>query len=475
MRDVLEVNVKELVPEDYKKVIDNSYDEIFVVDNKGIVLYVNEACERNYGLKPSEIIGKTVHYLEAQGYYHPVITPVVFREKKRVTFEQETIMGIRLAVTANPVLNEQGELELVVLNSRDISNIAGLKYDLEETMQLVKQYKTEVEELRKKELTREEVIARSVQMKGCLELAQKVASVDSTVLILGESGTGKNVMAKHIHKMSKRKEGPFININCAAIPDHLLESELFGYTGGAFTGADREGKMGLFELANGGTLFLDEISEIPLRLQAKLLGAIQESTFMPVGGRKEKKVDIRIIAATNRDLAQFVKKGEFREDLYYRLNVIELDIPPLRERKEDIIPLLHYFLDKFDHKYKVLHRFSPDVIDMLINYTWPGNVREVEHLVERLVVTTGEGKISLRDLPKNIYQKEKEEESISVSDDRGIKEVEKELIINAFKETGSSYKVANMLNISQSKANRLIRKYISKDEYDQIKKKLKDS
>ncbi|MDP4160576.1 MAG: sigma 54-interacting transcriptional regulator, partial [Bacillota bacterium] len=224
----------ELSQAQFKAILENSFDEIFVINNKGIVLYVNEACERHYGLKPSEVIGKTVHYLVAQGYYTPALAPIVFREKKRITLEQETRFGKKLVVTATPVLDEQGEIDFVVMNSRDKTQIELLKQDLEKTKKLVEQYKTEVDELKQKQTTFFEGFHFcSEKMKYCMEMAQRVAPVDTTVLITGQSGTGKNVLAKEIHKLSKRKVGPFISINCAAIPEQLLESELFGYRRGA--------------------------------------------------------------------------------------------------------------------------------------------------------------------------------------------------------------------------------------------------
>lgn len=250
-------SVDNLSWDDLKKILDNSFDEIFVVNGKGIVIYVNEACERHYGLKPSEVIGKTVYYLVSEGYYSPALAPVVFHEKKTVTLEQITHLGKKLVVTATPVLNNKGEIEFVVMNSRDITHIEELKHGLEETKRLVEKYKQEVKELKQKELNFDGYIARSKKMRACLEIAQRVAPVDSTVLILGESGTGKNILAKYVHNMSTRKAGPFMSINCAAIPEQLLESELFGYCRGAFTGAEKSGKVGLVELAHGGTLFLE--------------------------------------------------------------------------------------------------------------------------------------------------------------------------------------------------------------------------
>lgn len=454
--------------DDLKKILDNSFDEIFVVDGKGMVVYVNEACERHYGLKPSDVIGKTVHYLVNEGYYSPALAPVVFREKKTVTLEQVTNFGKKLVVTAVPILNNQGEIEFVVMNSRDITHIEQLKHDLDETRKLVEKYKQEVHELRQKEISFDGYIAHSKKMRACLQIAQRVAAVDSTVLILGESGTGKNVLAKFIHNHSTRKDGPFMSINCAAIPEQLLESELFGYCRGAFTGAEKSGKVGLVELADGGTLFLDEIGEVPLKLQAKLLELVQDNSFLPVGGKEHKKVNIRILAATNRNLLKLVEEKSFREDLYYRLNVIEIALPPLRERTEDIIPLLCYFLDRYNAKYKVSHQFSQKCLDMLVRYSWPGNVREVEHLVERLVVTVPETKILPEHLPENIRAMQDSQPGgqslppITFTDGVSIKEKEKELIIQLYRQLGSSYKVAAALNISQSKATRVIRKHLNR-------------
>ncbi|MFZ5643757.1 MAG: sigma-54 interaction domain-containing protein [Bacillota bacterium] len=446
-----------------RKIIDNSYDEIYVTDKNGIVIYVNSACERHYGLKPADVIGKSAAQLSDEGYWNPSLTPFILRDKKRVTLEQVTNIGRKLVVTATPVFDEKGEIELVVQNCRDITQIEEIKKNLEQTSQLVLKYKQEIQELRKSQLSTDNIVCHSKHMKEVLELAQKVAAVDSNIFILGESGTGKGVMARHIHKMSKRKDGPFITINCAAIPDELLESELFGYDPGAFTGADKNGKIGLVELANGGTLFLDEIAEMPVRLQAKILHVIQEHQYTSLGGREVKKMDCRIIAATNRNLEKSVKDGSFREDLYYRLKVIELEIPPLRERIEDIIPLIYMFLNKFDKKYKTVHQFSQESLDMLVQHPWPGNVRELEHIVERLVITVEDDMIKPEHLPGSFHKNMDEQFDIPfiglVPLDLAFELIEKKLISKAYKQLGSSYKVAKALNISQSRASRLIRRY----------------
>lgn len=461
----------------FKKILDNSYDEIFVVNSKGIVVYVNEACHRNYGLKPSEVIGKTVYHLVNEGYYNPALAPLVFKEKKTITLEQNTRFGKKLVVTATPVFNDNNEIELIVMNSRDITQIEKLKQALEETKDLVNLYKSEIIELRQQQIYSYEGFSfRSKKMKVCVEIARRVAPMETTLLILGQSGTGKNIIAKEVHRLSQRKNGPFIIINCAAIPEQLFESELFGYRSGAFTGAERFGKVGLVELANKGTLFLDEIGEIPLSIQAKLLELIQEHSFIPVGGKEHKTVDIRILAATNCNLPRLVEEGKFRGDLYYRLNVIEIEIPPLKERTEDIIPLLYFFLNKFDTKYETSHQFDQACLDILKNYSWPGNIREVEHLVERLVITTNDGKIIPEQLPKQIlspnvvdtkmqydvpFNKLLAEQEEFNTQNYSLKENEKDLIIKLYRELKSSYKVANLLKISQSKVSRTVRKFLA--------------
>ncbi|HHW41699.1 MAG TPA: sigma 54-interacting transcriptional regulator [Syntrophomonadaceae bacterium] len=455
-----------------KKILDNSYDEIFVLDGNGRVIYVNNACERHYGMKVSEVIGKTITELIGLGYWHPPVTPIVHREKRRVTIEQTTYLGKKLITTVTPVFDEKGEIELTVHNARDLTQLEAVKYELEMTRHSLVNY-------RKKSKTDNpkrafgEIICHSKKMKELVEFAEQIACVDSTVLILGESGTGKGLFARHIHKNSRRKDGPFLALNCAAIPEDLLESELFGYSNGAFTGAERGGKKGLIELANGGTLFLDEIAELSPRLQAKILQVIQERQFIPVGGTEVKKADVRIISATNQDLPDMVEKGSFRKDLYYRLNVIEINIPPLRERPEDIIPLVYFYIEKFNKKYNVCRDVSKECLETLCRYSWPGNVRELENLIERLVVSVRDNEIKTEHLPKLFQQEFKTERRTgnltvdnntfsfppNVPFDVIMREVEKELITRAYREYGSSRKVAKALKISQTKASRLIRKY----------------
>jgi len=455
-------SMKELNRE-LEAIFNSSYDEIYVTDGEGKTLKVNKACERFYGLKAEDIVGKNVSELEKQGLFSPAITPLVLKEKKRITSVQTTKSGQKLVVTANPVFDENGNIIRVVINSRDITELNNLRQRLEDTEKLMETYQQEITKLRKERLQSAEIVYQSTAMKHVVELVEKVAGVDSTVLIQGESGVGKGVIASKIHKLSKRKDGPFITINCGAIPDNLLESELFGYEGGAFTGAKKEGKKGLIELANGGTIFFDEISELPLNLQVKLLYVIQEKKLIRVGSSSYINVDIRIIAATNRDLQQLVKEKKFREDLFYRLNVVPIIIPPLKHRKEDIPILLDYYLKFFSEKYGLQKKLTPDAIEILCSYNWPGNVRELENLIERLIVTIEAFEILPVHLPEYIFHHDKDAENVFVLEicplKKATEEVERQLIKKAFARYKNTYRMAEILGVNQSTVVRKMHQY----------------
>jgi two-component system response regulator AtoC len=291
------------------------------------------------------------------------------------------------------------------------------------------------------------IIGESEEMKKVFSLIEKVAGSNSTVLILGESGTGKELIATTIHYQSKRKDKPLIKVNCAAMPEGLIESELFGHEKGAFTGAIKR-RPGRFELASGGTIFLDEVGDLPLSTQAKLLRVIQERQFERVGGTETLNVDVRIIAATNKNLEEEVKKGNFREDLYYRLNVIPITLPPLRQRKEDIPYLVDFFLNKCTNKLSRNIRFSGDAMNALLRYDYPGNVRELENIVERCVTLATTDIIQRDDLPSFIFEKSDGKRQISLSDVAA--EAEKEHIIRILKTTkGNKTRASEILGISR--------------------------
>lgn len=445
----------------YKKILDSSHDEIFVTDGNGIVLYCNNAFEKHYGMKCSEIIGKSVWHLIDNGFCSESPIPIVIEKKKQITLDQETKTGRSLVLTATPVFNDLGEIEMIVENCRNIVEIENIKYKLEKTKKQMEMYRSEVEQLRNID---NNIIYYSKGLEAIFETINRISQMDPNILILGESGTGKSTIASYIHKNSSRKDGPFITINCATISPNLLESELFGYTPGAFTGAKKEGKIGLVELANGGTLFLDEVGEIPLELQAKFLELIQERRFTPVGALKPKSIDVRIISASNQNLEELVKNKKFREDLFYRLKVIDLYVPPLRKRTEDIKNLISYFLNKFNVKYNLSREFTSESISILCSYSWPGNIRELQHIVEQLVITTANRFIVPKNIPLYIKQNvenDSDEDSMNMLSLKDvIEKAEKNYIVKAYNKYGSSYKIAEALGISQSTANRLIRKYI---------------
>lgn len=390
--------------EELQTVIEASFDEIFITDGEGRVVAVNAACERFYGIPARELTGKHVTDLEDQRLFTPSSTAEVMRTRQRITVVQETRTGRRLVVTSFPVFGADGALRRVVSVARDVTEVGRLMAQLSETEALADHYRTELQQLHAGAKRSEgEPVYASRAMQEVLSLVRRVAPVDAAVLISGESGVGKGHIAGLFHKWSPRARGPFMTIDCGALPESLIESELFGYEGGAFTGANRDGRRGLIESAHGGTLFLDEVGELPLGLQTKLLRFLQEKTVTRVGGRQARPVDVRVVAATNRDLRTMVGQGRFREDLFWRLNVVPIEIPPLRERPEDVPALLEHFREEAAVKFRRDVAISPEVQRLLCRYMWPGNVRELENLVVRLVVTAVETTIRPGDLPSELW------------------------------------------------------------------------
>ena len=335
-----------------KSILNSMHDGIYITDKEGYTIFVNDAYLRISGLKRKQLIGKHMVDLIMLGYFDDSASLKVLMENRPVSIIDNFRDGKRCLVTSSPVYDSEGSLLLVITNLRYMTELHDLEAKLEMTEELNSKYSCEINELRKENINRDNIIGNSKSMKLVYETIERISEVDTTVLILGETGVGKEVIAKEIHKRSLRKNGPFIKVNCASIPDTLFESELFGYEKGAFTGAMSNGKPGLFELADQGTILLDEIGEVSLAAQTKLLRVLQEKQIMRLGGTLPKNIDVRIIAATNKDLKALVEEGKFREDLYYRLNVVPLTIPPLRERNEDIVFLAFHFLEEFNLKYK---------------------------------------------------------------------------------------------------------------------------
>ncbi|MGE6716870.1 sigma-54 interaction domain-containing protein [Peribacillus frigoritolerans] len=442
-------------------IIENSYDGIYITDQDGITLYTNSAIERITGIPKEYYIGKSVDQLIKRGILNASVTHKVVKLRRTVSVVQDNFAGKETLITGSPVFNAEGEIEQVVTNIRDLSDLNELMHELTKANELNNQYKQEIEKLRKI-TSKEGVVFVSDKMKMIYEIAERISDIDATVLILGETGVGKDVLARNIYNRSIRsKKGDFIKINCGAIPADLLESELFGYEGGAFTGANQKGKPGMFELAESGILFLDEVGELPLQLQVKLLRALQEREIQRIGGTKPKKIDVRIIAATNRNLSEMVKSGDFREDLFYRLNVIPITIPPLRERREDILALTDLFLTKANEQYKFSKEIDSRLKEYFYQHDWPGNVRELINIVERLVVLTDNRILSINDLPEE-YQPENRNQpnlNATLTLKEAVERAEKEILTKAAQTYQTTYEIAEALDSSQATIVRKLKKY----------------
>ncbi|HAK46055.1 MAG TPA: histidine kinase [Spirochaeta sp.] len=433
--------------------IDNMYDEVLVYDNNYKIVYINQACSRHYSCPPDAMIGKSFFDFVDDHWWAPSILPVVYEKKKGFAIKQGTRTNCELLTIAVPLFDDNNEIKYVVMNVRD---------KLKDIELYNPHYIFHSEINEKIDIP----IAESEDMKHVLKLINKMGNLETTCIFTGESGTGKTLIAKYMHSIGSRSNKPFVNINCACIPEELIESELFGYTKGAFSGASATGKKGLIEAADSGTLFLDEISELSFSAQAKLLNVIQDKEYLPIGAIKPVTVDVRIILATNKNLQNMVKSGTFREDLYYRINIIDIYISPLRKRRTDIKPLLDYFIKFFNDKYGTNKKLTDKVIEILINYNWKGNVRELKHLIERITVTIDSEIIDQTLLPKNVF--EIEDDYISNPDSNvgetdytsAMEKYEATFVRRIYDQCSSSRKLAEQLGVSQTKANNLIKKYI---------------
>lgn len=457
-----DVEYHKWLKEELDAIFETSVDGIFITDGAGTVMSLNKAGERIDDVKSTEVVGKNMRDLVAEGLYSESVSLKVLETKTPISILQRTKNGKEIMATGTPIMKD-GKVHRVVVNSRDITELNSLKTALQNVQNKTKKYESELSLLRKAQIMDNNIIAHSRQMKNIFDLAQRIAAVDSTILILGESGVGKEVVSKFIHRNSTRNDGPFMKIDCSGIPENLLESELFGYEKGAFTGASIQGKIGLIEMANEGTLFLDEVGEIPLNLQAKLLRMLQDREIMRIGGTKPLPVNTRVIAATHRNLEEMVHLKQFRGDLFYRLNVVPMLIPPLRERKEDIRPLISYFLDKFNKKFGYQKTIDSDVWRYLLDYSWQGNVRELENMVERLVVTTSDEAITMADLPRNIINGFPNDEGMFMIEQGSFNHhmdgFEKKLLEITLKKAVSTQDMADMLHIDVSTIRRKLRKH----------------
>jgi PAS domain S-box-containing protein len=415
-------------------IFDSSCDGLYVTDGKANTIRVNSAYEQMTGLNREDLIGRNMRDLVSDKVFDYSVTLEVLEKRAQVTIMQNIKGGKHVLVTGSPIFDGEGNISLVLTNVRDITALNEVTRQLEESRRLTARYYQSLLEHEKFEHALQGMVVRSAAMRQTVQKAVKVAGVDASVLLSGESGVGKSMLAHIVHLVGPRKECPFIRISCGAIPESLMESELFGYVKGAFTGASKEGKLGLIEAAHTGTAFLDEVGELTLAMQVKLLQVIEDKTFTRVGGTQQVSVDVRIIAATNRDLMALVKKGQFREDLFYRLNVIPIHIPPLRERRDDVTALALNVLEKLNRKTGFGKRLEPEVLDRLLEYEYPGNVRELINIVERTIIMSDANLISAADLPAELKETASRprdflEEGVSLR--AALGEVEKRMIVEA--------------------------------------------
>ncbi len=469
LRQRLSDDVKELTA-DLEAIVDSVYDEILVVDSRGTVVRVSMRSMLNlWGISPKQVIGMNILELEKKGWFKPSVTRKVLDEKKKVSVIQKNRFGRTILAVGNPVFNRNKKIERIVIASRDITEVSELENELKRAQQQTERYKQEIQDLQKFQLASEKrVVFRSERMRELMERVERIAKVESTVTVYGESGVGKELIVNAIHHYSNRADQPFVKINCSSLPSSLLESELFGYEKGAFTGALRQGKKGYFELADKGTLFLDEVAEIPLELQAKLLRAIQEQEILKVGASRPMQVDVRIIAATNRNLEEMVQEGTFREDLFYRLHVIPLYVPALRERIEDIEPLIYYFTRYFNQKFSMNKRFSEGAVETMNAYEWPGNVRELRNVVERAMAVTSSPLITANKLAEFLHKKKAAIKPVQVNSiiplQKAIDLTESQLIHMALSRYKTITKAAEVLGVSQPTVSRRYQKLFQAKE-----------
>ena len=461
-----ELKHQKTIINELNEILEGSYDGILVTDGDGKVLLVNTSYERVAAIKKEDMWGKTMRDLMNPVWMPNSVAYVVIEQKQAVSKRQVTKDGRHIIVTGMPVFDKKGEVKKVVINARDISEIYELREELLREKQINRTYLENYKEfIEKKKNNSECILAVSKPMQDVLALAQRIANFEATVLILGESGVGKEVVADYIHKESLRCDKPFIIINCGAIPENLLESELFGYEKGAFTGANQSGKEGLLEAANGGTAFLDEVGELTLDLQVKLLRFLETREIRRVGSVDGKIVDVRVIAATNRDLDDMVEEGTFREDLFYRLNVVRINVSPLRKRIDDIAPLSMMFLYQFNKKYNQNKELTIDVIKELEKYNWPGNIRELKNAIENMVIVSNNEYLQTEDIPWN---KEKNSgrkivSMINNTEDLTLMEatelLEKTMLEKAKLKYQTTRAIGENLGIDQSTVVRKIKKY----------------
>lgn len=445
----------EKIKEEISYIVDNIHEAVCVLNKDREVILWNKNAEKLYNIPKEKILGKDVEV-----FFPNALMLKVFKTKESIdNIQHSPKEGSNVVISAEPIFIN-GEFQGAVSTERDITEMEKLSEELKKATETVEFLEQEVQKLTTSSFDR--IIGKSKKILHCIEKAKQVSKTKVSVMINGESGTGKEMFAKAIHEYSDRK-GLFIPVNCSAIPEELFESEFFGYVEGAFTGAKKSGKIGYFELANNGTIFLDEIGDLPLNMQAKLLRVLQEEKIKRVGGEKQIGINLRVISATNKDLKQLINEGKFREDLYFRLNVIGINLPPLRKRREDIELFIRHFIEETCERNNCKNlEESNEVIQKLVNYDWPGNVRELKNAVEQMVVLSNRQKLTVDDIPEYIGKETKEQ--IVTSDNLDLTQIVENIEIQAIKKAleeseGNKSLAAKLLNIPRTTLYYKIKQY----------------
>lgn len=438
------------------KIFDNIDVGIHIINEDGISVFYNSASQKTDHLTKEEVLNKLMQDLVDEGVFSESIALKTLKTGKE--YEETQLVKDHLVFSKSSIIrNNNGEITYVLVTNMDLSSFDSIEKQLEDIHRLRQQLMDKVNEMSISKSSN--IIGSTPEIKKVINRAIRVAKVDSSVLIQGESGTGKGLIADFIHKNSLRKDEPLISVNCAAIPSELIESELFGYEQGAFTGAKAEGKIGLLEAANGGTLFLDEIGDMPLEVQGTLLRALQDKKIRPVGSNQEIDIDIRLITASNLNLRKMVSDGAFREDLYYRINVIPIHIPPLRERREDILEMIMQFTEETNKKYDLNVSFTRPALNRMRQYQWPGNVRELQNVVERLIVTSINKDITEEEVLDDFSHTEIDNIDNDNSYEDLVERYEKELLKQLIDKYKTVRKISEVANINPSTLRKKIDRF----------------
>ena len=467
MRSQLETVQNIFAAGELEQIFEAMADGVWVCDATPTLLWINSACEALNDIKREDVCGKSVDELLDRGNFDTDVTHRVLREKKPVAIIQKVLSNRTLLVNGVPIFDAAGKVKFVVGSERDVTELNLLREEIEQKQEIARKIQSELLSMKMRDLKLQEIVSVSDSMERVMETVLRVANFDTTVLLTGPSGSGKSMIAKLIHDGSDRREKSFMTLNCGTVPGPLAEAELFGYTDGAFTGAQRGGKSGLIEAAEGGTLFLDEIDAFTLDIQVKLLTFLDAKSFIKLGGRKIQQVDVRLIAATNSDLEVLVQEGRFRSDLWYRLNVVPIEMPALVERPDDILPLIGHCMKRLSERYGAEKTIGRNVIDVLTRYHYPGNVRELENILEHSFIMCQSNEITVNDLPRNVLDTTSPLRAIPKNAHnlkQALESVEREYLKSACIRHTTQSDIARFLGTSQPTVARLLKKHKLRSE-----------